>query len=1168
MRKFISRALIALGLTLGAFAGTATISTLAQGPIIVNPAACGTLASNCLVIAGNSITLRTLGIRFGERINVLDGYAGVAGARGATLVGGEIACTNGSTTIEVESAQFTPDDVGKMIFVTDCATGPTTLVSTITGYIDATHVTLADPATRTFANAIKRVVYGYDDSVAISNITAAVRARNGTNTVSSRSMEVYYPPIVYIVRAVPVDWTNLQQTTIAADGATFYCATNGAPCFDAYGFYDGAMRGFSVIGDRALPPSWGLQVGRYETGGAYGTSDYHGLNFTGYFSRGVWYNNCSEVQNFFGGTFESKTANTTVFVGDGSSNHTLWPAPSTYVNVTIGDGVVCSNSQNSFYTTRFVNDAADSVAMWFSNTKGWDCFNCYWVSTKYGLVIYSRTLPVLATGGQGPFNFQGTFDGPPLVNVFVDRDSAARILGLKLLTHGSPPAGSTIFGTTSLPATTVTISGAEITYTDLTAGAPAATLFDRVGEWAVYGDITGTYVRQAAPVLPTTFVGKFAENGAHAQLYNNAVKAANSTTWRSLEARLAEHVNVKDFGASGDGTTDDSVAFIEAMTLANTKAAAGTPINVYAPAGIYRLVSTLPIFVRNGGIVGDGPNKTWIKLDTSYVGNVFSWTEAWMSSQYPAQTGTVDIANQKAGPYAEGFSIVGITTSAANQNAFVFYDRNDQVLVKDINIFNLNGRAIYAGVALNTTEGYMRESVFQNIRMFTVGNSSVPVVEFNSVTISGAAVDATDEIIIDNMSIFAPLGRGMVIRGQGVSSVRNFHIDGLRIEGIASPSPAITGDLLTIGDTVLTGTVNNVYIRGLELIAPYSGYAAIRTTAPSAGTRPYAIEMQGFIGPGAGTGINVDAGRNMRFRMGDVGTTGTQVTVGSSTLVGSNIEFDGGGAETAWTYSIDSTSVNSVRRPAPSYGNPSQTSFAIGSGATANARGQYAFDGQYNRFAATQVASGASSVVGGGEGNTASNTHSTVSGGGVNTASGFRATVPGGYGNTASGLYSVAMGLQSTAANHGQVAVSAGQFSAAGDAQAGLQVLRGTGASTTAFRLTADGAAASGVNCLNLAANQGMAIVVTIMAWDVTTVTRNEAWHSWAGLLTRGASAASTTLTMAATPTPLTNGTVTGSAIAATADTTLGCLNLSFTPPTANTDTWRVVARVESVEVK
>lgn len=129
-------------------------------------------------------------------------------------------------------------------------------------------------------------------------------------------------------------------------------------------------------------------------------------------------------------------------------------------------------------------------------------------------------------------------------------------------------------------------------------------------------------------------------------------------------------------------------------------------------------------------------------------------------------------------------------------------------------------------------------------------------------------------------------------------------------------------------------------------------------------------------------------------------------------------------------------------------------------------------------------------------------------------------------------------------------------------------VLRGTGASASAFSLTADKLAAGAQNCINIPNNTAYAIVVTLMALDHTTVSKNETWLNWGGLLTRGANAASTALTMQSTPTPLSNGTVTGSAIAASADTTNGCLTLQFTPPTGNSDTWNAVARVTTVEVQ
>src|SRR6266496_2044581 len=49
------------------------------------------------------------------------------------------------------------------------------------------------------------------------------------------------------------------------------------------------------------------------------------------------------------------------------------------------------------------------------------------------------------------------------------------------------------------------------------------------------------------------------------------------------------HVNVKMFGATGDGTTDDTTAINNAIT------AAGTGGKVYFPAGTYRVGSVAPL---------------------------------------------------------------------------------------------------------------------------------------------------------------------------------------------------------------------------------------------------------------------------------------------------------------------------------------------------------------------------------------------------------------------------------------------------------------------------------------------------------------------------------------------------------------------------------------------
>jgi hypothetical protein len=96
-----------------------------------------------------------------------------------------------------------------------------------------------------------------------------------------------------------------------------------------------------------------------------------------------------------------------------------------------------------------------------------------------------------------------------------------------------------------------------------------------------------------------------------------------------------------------------------------------------------------------------------------------------------------------------------------------------------------------------------------------------------------------------------------------------------------------------------------------------------------------------------------------------------------------------------------------------------------------NARGTNAVDLQKDRSNDTEVASGASSTVGGGKNNTASGPNSTVSG-----------------------------GFQTIADKYGQNAYSAGRFGSNGDAQVSLLIARNQTTDTTTTELFLDGSAA------------------------------------------------------------------------------------------------------------
>ena len=91
---------------------------------------------------------------------------------------------------------------------------------------------------------------------------------------------------------------------------------------------------------------------------------------------------------------------------------------------------------------------------------------------------------------------------------------------------------------------------------------------------------------------------------------------------RTLQSVLDDIVSVRDFGAAGDGITDDTAALNRAISEIYRNALNNIHTNVQRtikiPAGTY-LVSG-PIYVPpNCTLIGDGKNNTVIFLDTLSV---------------------------------------------------------------------------------------------------------------------------------------------------------------------------------------------------------------------------------------------------------------------------------------------------------------------------------------------------------------------------------------------------------------------------------------------------------------------------------------------------------------------------------------------------------------------
>jgi hypothetical protein len=142
---------------------------------------------------------------------------------------------------------------------------------------------------------------------------------------------------------------------------------------------------------------------------------------------------------------------------------------------------------------------------------------------------------------------------------------------------------------------TITGGGSTITSTNLTSS--RALVSDSSGKVAV-SNVTGTELGRLVGVT----------SSIQAQLdgkANNSVVATGSTTSRSLANRFADVINVKDFGAVGDGVTDDTAAIQAAINSVRDGI-------VLVPNGEY---------VVNGNIVflikGQNPTKGGFKLEAT-----------------------------------------------------------------------------------------------------------------------------------------------------------------------------------------------------------------------------------------------------------------------------------------------------------------------------------------------------------------------------------------------------------------------------------------------------------------------------------------------------------------------------------------------------------------------
>ena len=646
-----------------------------------------------------------------------------------------------------------------------------------------------------------------------------------------------------------------------------------------------------------------------------------------------------------------------------------------------------------------------------------------------------------------------------------------------------------------------------------------------------------------------------------------AAIATGSTTLRTLASRAADIVNVKDFGAIGDDVADDTAAINAALTY--WKSIAAGPINVpgailsFEKAASYRITGPLnftgltrgPVYIEGNGAVIDCQNTGGSCID--------ALSSRWLNFQNLTVWG-----NPSHIPKI-GIQLGRVSNVISADNST--YD----------NVF------AWGSFSLTPIYNFGSEStIFKNLRTSNDQSGGYCLIQdgYNHFAVTSTFVSVTspaDTAVSFNSDEFW----GADFRCSGNPAIWLGHTGGHSFYdsyiGNTYAGPAI----VLFGE----GGLQNVLLRAGIHIETTSVTDAFLVTGSDASQTIAGLNYEDFLFEGSNSVFKADVGVNA-VALNDVSVRVLGYLGGSTTVFDTSnhaasiwtvsgqyhsnaitqFNAQGGGLSTGaiWQGPVQ---IGGSYSGTANYGYSTGTVQMQVSDNTVrggNSRGANSVDLQTLRAAASQVASGGQSIIIGGNSNVSSG-FGAITGGNANTATNT-ASIAFGQANNATGPFSF-IGGGRNAADHGFIGkncFSSMDFSVSGDGQTCFMTLLGTGSSASAIRLTSDNAAASAANCVNLPANTAYQINVRVMAFDHTAPANNESWGSWNGLMVRQTLASSTTVSMDSTPTPKSNGSVSGSSISATADTTNACLNLSFTPPTGNTDTWNVVAKVDTVEVQ